>query len=129
MAAPRVTGSGFGNHLLLAHEAGQQCLAQAVVDLVRTRMVEVLALEVDLRAAQLLRQPPRMEDRARTAHVVGQQCRQLLLEVRTLPDRLVGGVDVVHHLLQYRRHQLPPIGAKIALGIGQVGIEASGGRR
>ena len=55
---PVLTGSGFGNHLLLAHEAGQQCFAQAVVDLVRTCMVEILALEVDLRAAQLLRQPP-----------------------------------------------------------------------
>ena len=126
---PVLTGSGFGNHLLLAHEAGQQCFAQAVVDLVRTRMVEVLALEMDLRAAQLLRQPPCMEDRARPTHVVGLQRRQLLLEVRPLPDCLVGGVDVVHRLLQYRRHQLPPIGAKIALGIGQVGIEASGGCR
>ena len=100
MAAPRVTGSGFGNHLLLAHEAGQQRFAQTVVDLVRTRMVEILALEVDLRTAQLLRQPPCMEDRARTAHVIGLKRRQLLLEVRPLPDRLVRGVDVVHRLLQ-----------------------------
>ena len=126
---PVLPGPGLGNHLLLAHETGQQCFAQAVVDLVRTRMVEVLALEVDLRATQLLRQPPCMEDRARTAHVVGLQCRQLFLEVRPLPDCLVGGVDVVHRLLQYRWHQLPPIGAKIAPGIGQVGIEASGGCR
>jgi len=69
-------------------------------DLVRTRMVEILALEVDLRTAQLLRQPPCMEDRARTALVIGLKRRQLLLEVRPLPDRLGRGVDVVHRLLQ-----------------------------
>ena len=47
-------GAGFGDDARLAHAARQQSLADRVVDLVRAGVTEVLALQVDLRAAELL---------------------------------------------------------------------------
>ena len=46
-----LAGAGLGDDLLLAHVLGQQALAHAVVELVRAGVVQVLALQVDLRAA------------------------------------------------------------------------------
>ncbi|MNC35324.1 hypothetical protein D3C75_838040 [compost metagenome] len=116
-----LAGAGLGDHLALAHELGQQRLAQAVVDLVRAGVVEVLALEVDLRTAEFFAQAAGMEDRAGAADVVGEQTGQLLLEIFALADLLVGGVDLVHHLLEVRWHQLAAIGAEVAAGIGHGG--------
>ena len=49
-------GAGLGDDALLAHALGQQDLADAVVDLVRAGVVELFALEVDLRAAAVFGQ-------------------------------------------------------------------------
>ena len=46
-------GAGLGDDARLAHALGQQDLAEHVVHLVRAGVVEVLALEVDLRAAEM----------------------------------------------------------------------------
>ena len=45
--------AGLGDHALLAHAPREQDLADAVVDLVRAGVAEVLALEVDPAAAEL----------------------------------------------------------------------------
>jgi hypothetical protein len=50
---PVLTGAGFGDDPRLAHAAGEQDLAQHVVDLVRAGVVQLVALHVDLRPAQL----------------------------------------------------------------------------
>src|SRR5690606_14320637 len=47
-------GAGLGDDALLAHALGQQDLADAVVDLVRAGVVQLFALEVDLRPAAVL---------------------------------------------------------------------------
>jgi hypothetical protein len=43
--------AGLGDDARLAHAAGEQRLPDGVVDLVRAGVVQVFALEVDLRAA------------------------------------------------------------------------------
>src|SRR3970282_22290 len=43
---------------VLAHDPGEQRLADGVVDLVRTGMVQVFALQINARAAELLGQAP-----------------------------------------------------------------------
>ncbi len=48
-----LTGAGLGDHARFAHPFGQQRLADHIVDLVSTSMVQIFALEVDLRAAHL----------------------------------------------------------------------------
>ena len=48
-----LAGAGLGDDAVLAEPPGQQRLAERVVDLVRARVVEVLALEVEAQAARL----------------------------------------------------------------------------
>ena len=52
-----LAGAGFGDDAGLAHPLGEQDLTEAIVDLVRAGVVELVALEVDLRAAEMLGQP------------------------------------------------------------------------
>jgi hypothetical protein len=43
-----LSGARLGDDALLAHALAQQHLAQRVVDLVRARVIQVLALQIDL---------------------------------------------------------------------------------
>ena len=52
-----LAGAGLGDDAALAHAPRQQDLAEHVVDLVRAGVVELLALEVDLGAAEMAGQP------------------------------------------------------------------------
>ena len=52
-----LAGAGFGDDAGLAHAPRQEDLTEAVVDLVRAGVVQLIALEIDLRAAEMLRQP------------------------------------------------------------------------
>src|SRR5690606_35522059 len=49
-----LTSPGFGDDARLAHAPSQQYLANAIVDFMGARVVEIFALEPDLSAAQLL---------------------------------------------------------------------------
>ena len=119
--AQAVASARFGQHLGLAHVLGQQRLAQAVVDFVRPGVVEVFALEVDLRSAQLLRQAAGVKNGAGAAHIVGKQLGQFILKVLPLGDFSVGGVDGIHGLFKVGRDELAAVGAKKSLGIGHRG--------
>ena len=50
-----LAGTGLGDHALLAHSDGEQRLAECVVDLVRSGVVQVLAFQPDLRSASNVR--------------------------------------------------------------------------
>ncbi len=93
-------GAGLGDDALLAHALGQQDLADAVVDLVRAGVVQVFALEVDLRAAELLGQALGEVQRAGAANVVTLEIGQLLEEGRIALGLLVLGGQLVN-----QRHQ------------------------
>ena len=62
----------LGNDARLAHALGEHGLADHVVDLVRARVVEVFALEVNLRAAHLVRHAVGVIDGRGAAYVMGQ---------------------------------------------------------
>ena len=70
VATPCCPRAGFGNHPRLAHAPRQHGLADGVVDLVCTGVVEVFALEVNLRAADLPAQPRSVVDGAGPADKV-----------------------------------------------------------
>ena len=61
-----LAGSGLRDQAPLAHVAGEQRLAEAVVDLVSSRLPESLLLQVDLGPAQVLREPLRVVQRRRS---------------------------------------------------------------
>ena len=50
-----LAGAGLGDDALLAHAPREQDLAEHIVDLVRAGVVQLLALEIDLGAAELAR--------------------------------------------------------------------------
>lgn len=60
-----------------------------MVDLVRARVVEVLALEVDLGAAELLAETLGVEDGRRAANVGGIEVGELLLELFGLGNLVI----------------------------------------
>ena len=63
-----LAGAGLGDDALLAHAAGEQRLAEHVVDLVRAGVGEVLALEQHPHA-EPLREAVALGDRRRPARV------------------------------------------------------------
>ncbi len=72
--------AGFRNDTLLFHALSQQNLAQRVVYLVRTRVQEVFALEIDSRGAGVFRQTPSERKRSRAPGVILQQIVQFFLK-------------------------------------------------
>ncbi|MHC2523324.1 hypothetical protein ACVIEM_000409 [Rhizobium leguminosarum] len=77
-----LAGTGFGDDAGLAHALGEQDLADAVVDLVRAGMVQLLALKIDFRAAEFGRQPLGEIERARAADIMRAEMLQFGLECR-----------------------------------------------
>ncbi len=74
--------AGLGDDPGLAHPDREQDLADAIVDLVRAGVVEFVAFEPDLCAAQLFGEPGRKVQRAGAADVVFQQVVELGLKRR-----------------------------------------------
>ena len=93
-------GAGLGDDALLAHAPGQQDLADAVVDLVRAGVVQLLALQIDLRAAEVLGQALGVVQRTGTADVVALEVGEFFEERRIGLGLLVLGGQVVD-----QRHQ------------------------
>ena len=95
-----LSGAGLGGDARLAHPHRQQRLPERVVHLVRAGMAEVLALEVDLRAAEVRGQIGGEEERRRPADVLA---RVALSSARNFGSRRA----VLVGLLQFeqRRHQ------------------------
>ena len=79
-----------------AHTAGEQCLTDGVVYLVRAGVVQVFALQPDLRAAQMLGQSRGMVNGARAADVVFQIVVELFPKRRVVFRCFIG----IRQLLQ-----------------------------
>jgi hypothetical protein len=67
-----LTGAGFGNDARLAHAFGQHGLADGVVDLVCAGVVQVFALQVNLRTTHLTADASRVVDGRGAAHKMRQ---------------------------------------------------------
>ena len=113
-------GPGFRDHALLAHVAREQRLADGVVDLVRAGVVQVLALEIDLRAAEHLRPAPRVVDRARAADVMLQLMVEFGHERRVAATALVGIAQFIERVAQGLGDEDAAIRAKVPARVGQV---------
>ena len=76
--------AGLGDHALLPHALREQALPQNIVDLVRTRVREVLALEQHAHT-QTLGEPLAVGDRSRPTRVRGEQLGVLRPEPVVVP--------------------------------------------
>ena len=73
-------GAGLRDQPALSHPPCQQRLTERIVDLVGAGVIEVLAFEVDLRAADRLGEPPGVVERRLPPDVIGQKRIQFLLK-------------------------------------------------
>ena len=115
-----LAGAGFGDHALLAHPQREQRLAERVVDFVRAGVIEVFALEPDLRAAALLAEPLGMIERRRPADVVLQQRRQLGLKCGILAGFVVLDGQFIERANERFGHVASAKCAEAAGGIGNL---------
>ena len=92
--------AGLGDDALLAHAPGEQDLTDRVVDLVRAGMAEIFALEIDLRAAELLGQPFGEIKRRFSADIF----MQIMLEL-PVENRIAAHLSVSALKLRQRRHE------------------------
>jgi hypothetical protein len=113
-----LAGAGLGDDPLLADALGQERLAEHIVDLVRARVVEVLALEQDPGAAAVLGEPLHLGDRARPAGVVALQPVELGEEGRVHPHGLVGLGQLVEGGDQRLGHEPPAVHAEVPARVG-----------
>src|SRR4249920_1075152 len=95
--------AGLGDDPSLPEAPGEQHLAQRVVDLVRARVVQVLALEVNAVPGRL-RQPRRERHRRRPAHEVAKQGVELAPEHRVPLERPPGRRELVERRDQHLGH-------------------------
>ena len=101
---------------MLAHLLGQQDLSQRIIDLVRPRMVEVFALEIDLRPI-LLTETACVVEGAGSPNIVTQQGVVLFLELPALDDREVHALQLSDDGLEDGWDKGPTEAAIKAIGI------------
>ena len=119
-----LAGAGLGDHPLLLHQAGEQALADGVVDLVGAGVEQVLALEEDAGAAQLLRDALGVVERRRPAGEVVEQRGELAAEAPGALGLVVGAGQ-----LGERRHErLGNVAAAVAAEVALLVREGSGSR-
>jgi hypothetical protein len=112
--------AGLGDDARLAHALGEEDLAHRVVDLVRAGVIEVFALEINLRAAEFLGQAfGKIKRRGATdkfREVVG----KFLLKLRVVLRAEVFGLQLLQRMHQRLGHVTSAVLAEVALGIGQI---------
>ena len=95
-----LAGAGLGDDPPFAHAPRHHDLAEHVVDLVRAGVVELLALEIDFRAAEMFGEALGQVQRRRPAYIVPEIAVHLRLE------RRIGlGLGVSVFQIEDQRHQ------------------------
>lgn len=107
---------GFGDQPLLAHEFGQQPLPHAVVELMSTGMVQILALQVNLAVADQAREPVAVIDRSRPPLKLAPDTPQFIDEISGVADGLIGVADLLECRQQLRRQMRTAIGTEMTVG-------------
>ncbi len=110
----------------LAHAAGEDDLAQHIVDLVRAGMVQLVALEIDLRPAEMLGQPRREIERRGTTDVVLPQVVHLGPEIRVGLGMFIARFEIENQRHQRLGHEASAEDAETTLlvGAGHVAVDA-----
>jgi hypothetical protein len=115
-----LAGAGLGDHARLAHAPRQQRLADAVVDLVRAGVVQVFALEVDLRTAEQAGPALGVIHRAGAADIVLEVVFELGAECRIGLGRRIGLAQFGQGRHQGFGDENAAVGPEMAARVGQV---------
>ena len=98
-----LSGTCLGYDASLTHLLGQQYLSDGVVDFVRTGVVQVLALQVELTAI-LLAHTLGIVQRTGASHIVLKQCMILLLKLIAFDDWQISILQVVYTFVENLGH-------------------------
>ena len=112
-------GAGLGDQPPLAHAPGEERLSDGVVHLVGAGVVEVLALQEDSGAAEVVRESSRVGERALASDVVPQDFVELPPEGGVVARRLVGGLKFPERLHQGFGDILSAVWSVVSLHSGQ----------
>ena len=91
-----LAGTGLGDDAALLHAPGNQDLAHAIVDLMGAGMVQLIALQIDLGAGEVIGQALGEEQRTGPADVMLEVIVELGLEFRVGLAGVVGLLDLEH---------------------------------
>ena len=103
---------------LLAHAHGQQDLAQHIVDLVGAGVVQLVALEVDFRAAEMFGHALGVVERRGAPDIMGRQMVQLGLIAGVGFRRRIGLFEIQHEGHQGLGHEAAAENAEMARVVG-----------
>ena len=104
-----LASASLRNDALFAHAFRQQNLAQDIVDLVGARVVEVLALDIDLCAAEILCHFLRIVENGGPSGIVLIVPGELLLKIWVVFICCVGGFQLVYRVHHGFRHILAAV--------------------
>ena len=110
--------SRLGDDARLAHPLREERLAEGVVDLVGARVEKVLPLEPEPRAAEGVREAPRLRERRRPPGVRLQEVVELGAEDGVAPRVLVGLRELVERRHERLGHEAPAERAEAPVGVG-----------
>ena len=96
---------------------GQKCLGHAVVQLMRSRVVQILAFGVNLRPTRQSREVFKMRDRSWTPLEVFADIAQIADELRRLRDRLIRLADFFEMRFQRGRKHRAAVFTKKTVGV------------
>src|SRR5438034_9013349 len=100
-----LTRPGLGNDALFSHTQRQKPLAEAVINLVGAGVIQILALEVDLRPAPRLGKARGKVERCWTARIVAQKLVELRVKLGIALDRFIDGVQFLRRRQDSFRHK------------------------
>ena len=115
-----LAGAGLGDHARLAHAPCDERLPDRVVDLVRAGVVQVFALQIDLRAAEQLGPALRVIDRARPSDVVLELVSELGNELGIRAATRVRVAQLIERVRERLGNEHSAIGTEMPACIGQV---------
>ena len=121
-----LAGAGFGDDALLAHAQGEQGLAEGVVDFVGAGVVEVFALEPDLRSAALVGKAAGVVEGRRASDVVLEERSELGLKLRVFAGFVVFDGELVERADERFGHVAAAEWAEAAGGVGDVSCGGCG---
>ena len=84
-----LAGAGLSNDPGFAHPHGKQDLAEAIIDFVRAGMIELITLQINLRATKMLGQAFSKIKRARAANIMGPEIIHLRRKSRVFLCRAI----------------------------------------
>ena len=108
--------AGLSDEAVLPHALSEQRLAEHVVDLVRTGVVEVFAFEEDPYAARVFCESWCFGQKRWTVGIVGQQVLELGDELRVILGRVEGFSQLIERTYQGLRHPSAAVFTEVRAG-------------